>query len=529
MNEYNMNEEQNMPDEVWRRTFDEAAETPLPRVWDAIERQLDEPGAGRVVPLWATGLLRPVVWGTGLAAAAVLLVVGFWLARTEPAEQPAVARVQPVEPKQPLAAVRPEQAATTASERAILPNETVAQWSPAPKTKQSANSLVSTGEPETVAATADFNHERSYRKQTGRVDEIEREFSTLLPRAVTRITLTEPVARPATVLLTNTTSNDTPIESIFPAFVEPEQLASRGVQPYEMRPIQRVVWFGPAETDAMAQPAEEQVRVAAKTKWVSVTVMPGVFNPEVSVGVPTYVNSMGFSPNTRAGNESVVSSRGSVAIAVQATAGVQLTDRWSVESGMGYLVGRSTVESPGAQPLYNFAQSGNIANNIPAAMGNLYTDLLRSQMGNVPATLNMGAANDLLISNTNRYANLGSYGNRQTVANNYAYVQVPVQVGYELRPRKRLTLAILGGLITNIFVKNSVDDALTIKAGDGVYQPVALVASMGARFRYRSSERWSASLAGMYQPAITPGTRPDSPVQTQPTTTGLLVGIDYRF
>ncbi len=518
MNEYNMNEDQNMPDEFWRRAFDEAAETPPPRVWDAIEGQLDEPGDGRVVPLWANSLSRPVVWSMGLAAAVALLLVGVWLTRTEPAKQPAVARVQPAETE-----LRPGHTAThNGAETAVtLPPES----EKLPKGSISLNGL------ETVAAALDFNSEHTAQKRTVQPEQITQESAVMLRGSVMSNAWAGPATHPVASFAANTIPNPSLPESELAALAEPGQLASRGIRLSEMRPIQRVIWLKPVETDNLTQPAEEQVRVAAKTKWASVSIMPGVFNPDVAVAVPTYANALAYSSNAKMGNGSTVNSRASVAVSIQVNTGVQLTERWSVESGVGYLVGRSTVESPGAQPVYNFAQSGITANNTPVAVGNLYTDLLRSQTGKAARNRTTGAANDLLISNTNQYANLNSssYSSRQTVSNNYAYVQVPMQVGYELRPRKRLTLAVLGGLITNIFVKNTVDDELVIKAGDGVYKPVALAASMGARFRYRSSERWSASLAGVYQPALTPGTRPNSPVHTQPTTSGVTVGVDYHF
>ena len=54
---------------MWRQTFDEAAEAPPSRVWDAIERQLDESNSTKIIPLWGTGLvLLPTVavgYGTG--------------------------------------------------------------------------------------------------------------------------------------------------------------------------------------------------------------------------------------------------------------------------------------------------------------------------------------------------------------------------------------------------------------------------------------------------------------------------------
>lgn len=531
-----MNEEQNVPDELWRRVFDEAAETPPPRVWSAIERQLDEPGNARVLPLWGAMMLRPAVWGTGLAAAVALLLVGIWLIRTEPARQPAVARLQPAQTGQSA-----ETYTAKVQQQSLIADGERATATLRPKKPSGVTAMspaFSVGEPQSVAVSSTPNPKsqiagRSANKffndppfivdgramppaESGRPGNRESMPIALLP-----------AARYALTAMQSSHSDQTE-ESDLTKSIAMERLASRGVHLYEMRPIQRIVWFQPA--DATVPVVEEQVRVAAKTRWASVSVMPGAFNPGVSVALPAYANAAVSAPalGQRTGTASAVSSRANVSVAFQAGAGMQLTDRWSVESGVGYLAGRSTVSSPAAQPVYSFAQSSYL-NTTTSIAGNLYVDLLRSQTGKTSGNRTAGAANDFLISNTNPYTNLSGYNNQRAVASNYAFVQVPVQVGYELRPRKRLTLAVLGGLITSIFVKNTVDDALVVKANDGVYKPVALVASMGARFRYRSSERWSASLAGVYQPSLTATTRSDSPVQTNPTTTGMTFGVDYHF
>ena len=46
--------EKNLPDDFWRKAFEEAAETPPPRVWNTIERRLDESDGPKVLPLWGT-------------------------------------------------------------------------------------------------------------------------------------------------------------------------------------------------------------------------------------------------------------------------------------------------------------------------------------------------------------------------------------------------------------------------------------------------------------------------------------------
>ena len=117
----------------------------------------------------------------------------------------------------------------------------------------------------------------------------------------------------------------------------------------------------------------------------------------------------------------------------------------------------------------------------------------------------------------------------QVLTNDYQYVQMPVQIGYQLRPRKRLSLALLGGIITNIFVRNTVSNEVVVTAKDGIYRPVSLAATVGARFRYQPTGQWSASLAGSYQPSLGAVTQASSQVQSHPTTAGMTFGVDYHF
>ena len=289
-------------------------------------------------------------------------------------------------------------------------------------------------------------------------------------------------------------------------------------------PIQRIVWARPAELPMESILAKGKRKT--KELWASVSAMPGSFNPMVSLrSAPMPTASYNSVTALTSSNQPTVNSRASFSVAYQASAGIQLNERWSVESGVGYLAGRSTVEAPVQAAVSNFAQ---LTNTNRDAGNNAYVNALRSSVSTnmaysaSPATSNAGPTYDLIAGN---YVNQA----QQALTNDYQYVQVPVQVGYQLRPRKKVSLAVLGGLLTNIFVRNTVGSDVVVKAKDGIYKPVSLAASMGARVRYRPSGRWSASMAGLYQPSLSSGTEADSQVQSRPTTTGMSFGVDYHF
>ena len=535
--------EKKLPNDTWRKVFDEAAETPPPRVWDAIEHRLNEANDTRVLPLWGAGFLtsRPFVWGMGMAAAVALLLVGWWVLyspQTGPAQPPVAATQQPNAIGQP---VQPDArlAGSTGDASVNQPSASEAKAA----TRTGVDNEVATSPTRSVVAVQKGQQPSLMEIPESSVSKIPGSGS--LPSLIAQTVLESgmkgsvsqdfpPASRiTAATLIADKTLNvlNTPLmsagESIALQRLQGKQLRMRG-----FGQIHRIVWFQPEQ--AVAQPETPQAKRKSRNTWASASVMPGAFNPMVSVQAVALGNSYaldalkGSAQVVSNTTRQVVNSRASFSMAYQAGAGVQLTDRWSVESGVGYLVGRSTVETPA-----QISAPSLTATNDRGTGGNLYVDALRSSSKNRDAMAYTAQSNftNIAANNGNYLAVQTNYSDqsRKTLTNDYQFVQVPVQVGYELRPRKRLSLAVLGGLITNIFVKNTVDNEVEITAKDGVYRPVALAATVGARVRYRPPGQWSASMAGVYQPTLGTGTQSDSPVQSRPTSTGMSLGVDYHF
>lgn len=525
--------EKNVPDDFWRKAFDEADETPPTRVWDAIERRLDESSAPKVIPLWGLGSAssRPIIWGTGLAAALALLIVGWWAMRT-PSAGPSIAHLQPSRspenvamapavPKHQLAPKSADQlteerfSTNTFSKRAQRSAITSARQVPAPT--QSIDKLSNLATQQTMAAA---DHKPSSLPTQPTAEAMSPGVSApamtdgalgAADRMAVRSSMSDRMTVSGDV---QTDQNETWIV---------EQLTGKPIRMRSQAPIQRIVWFQPAELPLEPEFTKEQRK--KREMWTSVSAMPNSFNPIISVrSAQTALNyAVTSARNT---NQGAVSSQADFSMAYQAGAGIQLDERWSIESGVGYLVGHSTVEAPTQSVSYGLISTANLDRNI--AVSNQYIDALRSSS---KALSNAAPVSHDVLSTSNAYLIQNSYTSQaqQTLTNDYQYLQVPVQVGYQLRPRKRLSLAVLGGLLTNIFVRNTVGSDVVISAKDGVYRPVSLAATMGARFRYRPSGHWSASLAGMYQPSLGFGTQTESQVQSQPTSTGMSFGVDYHF
>ena len=530
----NMDElEKNIPDNVWRKAFEDAAETPPPRVWDAIERRLDESEGPKILPLWGSGLVssRPSIWATGLAAAVALLLVGWWM-MTPQSETRSLAEAsqrQPSEkqPAPPKANSLPETATILPAPALNRPETVAANAKPMLKAGRVLGGS---------AHTAPLSESADEAVLTERTQSASRlsmpngplpgsVTSFMAPNSLTKLSRMAVASYSAagSQLSANSIRSMPDISALF------EPISGKPMRFRRLAAIQRIVWVRPVES--LAEPAELKSKHKSRELWASVSMMPGSFNPSVSLrSTQSSVVNAAVASSAQSSNPSAtVNSQANFSVAYQAGAGVQLTERWSVESGLGYLSGRSTVETPGQQAVASLQQDALANRNM--ATNNLYLDALRSSVQAKAAATNPLQASYNSVGANTAYRPQAVYDtrNQQVITNNYQYIQVPIQVGYQIRPRKRLSMAVLGGLLTNIFVRNTAGNEVVVSAKDGVYKPVSLAATMGARFRYRPSRRWSASLAGVYQPSLESGTEADSQVQSRPTSAGMSFGVDYHF
>ncbi|GAA4421397.1 hypothetical protein GCM10023187_57240 [Nibrella viscosa] len=536
---------QHTPDDRWRKAFEEASETPPPRVWDAIERRLDEDDdrAG-IVPFWRQYML----WASGIAAAVALLLVGWWLMRTDSPTGTDVARLQTE--RRPEAAA--QQPAPSAEQDTTNTTETIASGGEKQAVAGNRRRRSSSQE---VSPPDDWNHPhyaRTYDPLAQERRNSRRLNKTAVPAAADELIATEQIALSASPTTTSipgntflpSTTTAVPGNALMPSTISsvpggasvpmptqipPDErpLSGYPVQEIEghglrsgLRETQRMVWFRAPEADAIP---EAEIKKNHREMWASVSIMPSSFNPAVSVRSSVPMANYAMAPglanqNTR--SIPSVQSRSDLSMAYQAGTGLQLTDHWSVETGVAYLAGRSTVASP---VLVSVATS---AGNPTRSTNNFFAEAVKNASGNAG---NVNAQNDR--GNTAYLANNNLYdaSTLQSISNDYRFVQVPVQVGYQLRPNKPLGIALLGGMLANWFVRNNVGDNLSVTADDGFYKPVTLSGVAGMRLRYRPTRRWSASMAGVYQRALQSGTQPTIELQTRPQTMGMSFGVNYHF
>ncbi len=517
-----MNELENIPDDFWRKAFDGADERPPKGVWDAIEQQLDDDSKARVLPLWGSASLpvhRALIWGTGVAASAALLLAGWW--SVQPANRSQSATSVAVHTSTgPAAATAPTIPSASHRQNSLTLLADAARSSQAGETRyrqqpplaeqpdvamaMSAHSAISGALARHYAA---FSAEVAPSAQSVAVQQAtpyaRQAFSQSISLSITSVTTIPEQS-------VSTQSGSIPTDEPVTGTVVAQQAKNQ--------PVLAAETSVEATTDATTKPIRRE-------KWASLSVMPGAFNPAVALAMApaATVNNAVYAGNVYQNAATpTVDSRSSRSVAYQLSAGVQLTDRWSVETGVGYLSAQSTVDSP---TQVNPVSLAMLTTNDAPATNNLFIDAIRSRTAGSANAYVAADRNTVQSYATGRY----SSSDRQSVSNDYQFVQVPVQVGYQLRPRKRLGLALIGGFLTNIFVRNTVASQVVVTPSDDIYRSLSWAASLGARFRYRPSQHWSASLAGLYQPTIGNSTTSDSPIRSHPTSAGMSFGVDYHF
>ena len=498
-----MNQSKDNHNEEWRKVFDKASETPPPDIWESIERHLNEQNR---VPLAMPWWRKTQSW---LTAASVLLALGVGAALflvnrggdagTKSGESVTSAANIPAEKGIAEKEVTQEEVSDSSAGEAIAASE--------PTTQETR--------PEREAHTVN-----RYAKQ-GKAGNSDSEQATGL------------LAKKDIGLSKRSSQLDKPVENSPVVSREAEEalVALDFIEPSAPREIDtywqtRYVFFNPyagkMEEELPAKPQPGPL-------WAGLNMMPGGFNPNMQFS-HTSVYQMNHEVNTGYASPSnqfaannyraSTDNRDQPKISFQAGAqvGFKLSKRWSLESGVAFLRGNSTSRSPGFFMDRTTNESADLLPNALVSGNSSYSD----------ETVQKLKLNSSVTGSSAVYIPMD-----KNMSNTYSYLQVPAYVGYTFRPEKKLSYTVLGGGITNFFLKNNLETAsgytLETKRENNVYNELSVSAATGVRLNYRMNGAWNTSLTANYQYSLMNSFKENRFLTSRPQVYGVSWGVRYTF
>ncbi|WP_421828089.1 hypothetical protein [Larkinella sp.] len=553
--------------EEWRSIFEDAAESPSDELWDRIARRLDEEETEPIIPLWP----RAKPWFYSVAAAIMALLIGWW----------AIQSIDTTDTTQPVAGQSDSSSSATADqlakqEKATTTSDADRKPEYAGKTDEAlaANRRADAkNTPSGIPVVPELEHSETAttidqmikdqsvltgERKTAAPERLSTRRSPLTARGsltggrsnANRLAENRRANQPSGVsrgtgtnspdLTTGTfqsseriTKTATPVQAALPRETgngladtqlayEASYIQSKLVTLKNPAPISRIIWYRAPETTI-----EPQEKGRSKNEyWAALTATPMSFNPMTSVQSSfnqAYVASNAVQQSSRQA-VSPLQNQAQISMAWQASSGLQFSKHWSVEAGVQYLNGRSQARN-----------NATVTNVFTNQTENLLVNAIRNSSPSVPQ-LASSPNNNFLPSYADK-ANLNNPSSLvvvptpsdQVVSNDFQYLQVPVQIGYHILPERKISYSVLGGLMANVFLKNTVNGALEVNPGDQVYRPMSLAGTAGLRVSYHPTHHWSGSLTGSYQQSLQNGTQSDAQLQVRPQAVGVGFGLNYHF
>lgn len=507
----------------WRKALDNADEMPPLSVWERIEAHLDEEDDRVfIIPLWQQW--QTLKW-VAAAGVAILLVSlgGWWLSnnsrintnlvtkanneklspKTNASEKTSNAKkgddvatstIKPVfngSQNESIAAVNIPQSADVDAKLSVSVKSKSESRTGLPKVNHRKTEIPALSNEKILAAN----------KQKNKIEQSDTHPST--------------VAAEKTVIRSLSNSKLTAVSD--PVTLSISVLALNSLQVKEMRELiglsKRQPWvaYQPLQSERKVQ------KIATKEYWASVGVMPASYNAGVVIGgsksgLAYATSNQSFSTNTA--QSSASANRPSLSYALQWQGGVQVAQRWSLETGLNYLQGNSVFEGTNG---FNML-SNSYVNNLEAAINVSDNSKQRYDFAAIGADKSQ----------------VQSLTTTQNINNSYQFLQVPVQAGYAVvKPKRKLSLWILAGFINNIFLRNSFqsgqESTVTVSGAGNPYRALSFSAGAGMRVQYKMNKRWTTSLSGNFQHALGSTTRSGTAFEARPQLLGVGAGLRYGF
>jgi len=508
-------------EDQWKKAFDEASVTPPASAWEAIEARLDRDEDNKIVPLWWRS---PKLWYAAASIAALLLVGGVWL-KMSTREQTGKSEIAQKTGNSVPGNTRTEELKN--SENTDTHEKTNQE------TDNSVASIGSEKEAEGKITGSNLSGKNDVQKSVLEKSGIKRKpgnvaqqdlavadranttgngqiaFNQLSEKAGLVPNKTQQIVNERNTAVASETGVDKPVDI---SIVSPELLTAIGTNGLDVFVQKRYIFYKPQEEAAVEEKKKH------KEYWAGVGLMPASFNPDVILKTSPSSYSSSFTSQSISKQKAVIGkSEAGASYSVQTQGGLRISKHWSVETGLSYLQGNSRYEGGG----YLLDAATNGASNV---LENTLADVSYGNKNGMQAPNNPGVSN---LNNT-IYIDV----NKQ-VANNFQFLQVPVQAGFTLNPDGKLSYSVLGGMMANFFLSNELESAngelIKTTASDDVYKTTNWAATTGLRFNYRLSSRWRASLTGSYQKALSSGFKSNQNVESHPYLYGVSWGMRYSF
>ncbi|TAE39567.1 MAG: hypothetical protein EAZ70_08085 [Runella slithyformis] len=506
----------------WRKAFEGSSQKPPLSVWEKIETRLDQHDDAPVVilPWW-----NRFGWAAGVAAAvSVLLVVGWsWWQPTKPtSEERIVAATRAAKPAPPVghssaekgivAATRTDKPAPpvghSSAEKGIVAATRTDKPAP-PIGHSSEKGIITARRAAKPAPPVGYSAEEGI---IAAISSLEKGRET-----------TERVAKNNRISdqSTKKMSDNELVTSQITVPDSPSQPSVLVLNPLAPKGYKRLLGLAARKPWVHYETPKTNKQPPTPTKiyWAALNVAPTSFNSGLSIpnaGGSSFksLNTSNTAPSER--------SRAALSVVVQSQVGLQLGKRWSLETGIGYLQGNS---------VYSAATFLNTASNFTS--NSLEVAIAQSPSNNSGLAM-LDASKNASPFNSPQFSSQVVQSTLQEVKNQYGFLQVPVQAGYALWPkRNKLSVWAVGGFINNIRLQNQFENGrnntLTFGTGEGPFRTFSVATTTGLRLQYQLATRWSATLTGNYQRTLGTTTYANAAFAARPWWVGMGWGLRYGF
>jgi hypothetical protein len=518
-------------EQEWQKAFKNASTPPPEHLWENIERELDKKDSKRPFLFY----LHPSYMGAGIAAALFIALGGILYFynqehfRTELAQNNIIKKNN-----QPSNEVN-NQIKTNSSKKTVTDNSIIFEEN---KQKNNQNTKSNIDNALVIPAITSFkNHSPDANAIKGQP--IADTFNKTEIAQIENAIESQPIAD---------TFNKTEVSKSLPSDISEvallnlkNELASlRAIESIAYQPLgNRFILTRPMLLYDYNSPISDDNKTESLASndskfWIGLESGRGAFNPNMKLNELNTIaikqaddyasnrsidndNIAGLNPNYPTisqiqTNQIIVTKplnaiQSGIASNVSVLFGYKIHKKFSLESGIRYLKGNTTL----------------VSNTFAIGESNNYTNLFFIDY--------LAQINSKDSDKSNAFvADISQVNNR------YEYLLIPLQVGYGLSISKKTRLDILGGFSADIFVNNIIESdntnfvkEATFNNQSNTYKPLNISGLGSLRFNYLFDKHWQINLGASAQKALVSGINNNTNLYMKMQVWGINYGLSYRF